>query len=374
MNALELKGLRKSFGKTEIIRGVDLAVKAGERIGVIGPNGAGKSTLFNLISGRLEPTSGEVLLNGKRIDGLKPYEINRLGLSRSFQITNIFPKLSVFENLRCGVLWSLGYKYTFLKFLADLDDANERAEELMTMIKLDKKHDVLAMNLTYAEQRALEIGITIAGGASVVLLDENHRLIIKRGYQLGRHRQGPGAGPLPPARGLRLHQLEAWLRPRRRPHHRLLHRGPRADHRLPRPARRRAPYPLAGPGTHAARPHSMHSDGYYFGTTLAKRVDYFAFPRTGSHFLWTSFTGLFDLVFFANQLPMTVSVEPQVSAFAGTEYISAASRKLTPRTSERSRMAWASASLTCSPKVMVPRQMGVTCRPLWPRVTWFMDG
>ena len=150
MNALELKGLRKSFGKTEIIRGVDLAVKAGERIGVIGPNGAGKSTLFNLISGRLEPTSGEVLLNGKRIDGLKPYEINRLGLSRSFQITNIFPKLSVFENLRCGVLWSLGYKYTFLKFLADLDDANERADELMTMIKLDKKHDVLAMNLTYA--------------------------------------------------------------------------------------------------------------------------------------------------------------------------------------------------------------------------------
>lgn len=172
MNALELKGLRKSFGKTEIIRGVDLAVKAGERIGVIGPNGAGKSTLFNLISGRLEPTSGEVLLNGKRIDGLKPFEINRLGLSRSFQITNIFPKLSVYENLRCGVLWSLGYKYTFLKFLADLDDANERAEQLMEMIKLDKKRDVLAMNLTYAEQRALEIGITIAGGANVVLLDE----------------------------------------------------------------------------------------------------------------------------------------------------------------------------------------------------------
>ena len=172
MSALELKGLRKSFGKTEIIRGVDLSVQAGERIGVIGPNGAGKSTLFNLISGRLEPTSGEVLLNGKRIDGLKPFEINRLGLSRSFQITNIFPKLSVFENLRCGVLWSLGYKYTFLKFLADLDDANERAEQLMEMIKLDKKHDVLAMNLTYAEQRALEIGITIAGGANVVLLDE----------------------------------------------------------------------------------------------------------------------------------------------------------------------------------------------------------
>ncbi len=170
--ALELKGLRKSFGKTEIIRGIDLAIPAGERVGIIGPNGAGKSTLFNLISGRFEPSSGEVLLNGERISGKKPFEINRMGLSRSFQITNIFPKLSVFENLRCGVLWSLGYRYSFWQFLADLKDANERTEELMEMVKLDKKHDTLAMNLTYAEQRALEIGITIAGGASVILLDE----------------------------------------------------------------------------------------------------------------------------------------------------------------------------------------------------------
>ena len=170
--ALELKDLRKSFGKSEIIRGINLAVPPGERVGIIGPNGAGKSTLFNLISGRFEPSSGEVLLNGQRIDGKKPFEINRMGLSRSFQITNIFPKLSVFENLRCGVLWSLGYKYTFFKFLADLDDANDRADELMEMIKLDKKRDVLAINLTYAEQRALEIGITIAGGANVILLDE----------------------------------------------------------------------------------------------------------------------------------------------------------------------------------------------------------
>jgi branched-chain amino acid transport system ATP-binding protein len=170
--ALELRDLRKSFGKSEIIRGVNLAVQAGERVAIIGPNGAGKSTLFNLVSGRFEPSSGDVLLNGQRINGMKPFEINRLGLSRSFQITNIFPKLSVFENLRCGVLWSLGYKYTFLKFLVDLDDANERAEELMTMIKLDKKRDVLAMNLTYAEQRALEIGVTIGGGANVILLDE----------------------------------------------------------------------------------------------------------------------------------------------------------------------------------------------------------
>jgi branched-chain amino acid transport system ATP-binding protein len=170
--ALELRDLRKSFGKTDIIRGVDLAVRAGERVAIIGPNGAGKSTLFNLISGRFAPSSGEVILNGTRIDGKKPFEINRLGLSRSFQITNIFPKLSVFENLRCSVLWSLGYRYTLFRFLADLTDANDRAEELMKMIRLDKKHDTLAMNLTYAEQRALEIGITIGGGANVILLDE----------------------------------------------------------------------------------------------------------------------------------------------------------------------------------------------------------
>ena len=170
--ALELKDLRKSFGRTEIIRGINMSIPAGERVGIIGPNGAGKSTLFNLISGRFEPSKGEILLNGQNITGKKPFEINRMGLSRSFQITNIFPKLSVFENLRCGVLWSLGYKYSFWNFLADLKDANDRTDELMEMVKLDRKHDVLAMNLTYAEQRALEIGITIAGGANVILLDE----------------------------------------------------------------------------------------------------------------------------------------------------------------------------------------------------------
>lgn len=170
--ALELIDLRKSFGKTEIIRGSSLMVMPGERIAIIGPNGAGKSTLFNLISGRFHATSGEIRLNGQRIDQLKPYEINRLGLARSFQVSNLFVRLSVFENIRCAVLWSLGYRYTFWKFLADMKDANERTDEILRMIKLDLKRDVLATNLTYAEQRALEIGITIAGGADVILLDE----------------------------------------------------------------------------------------------------------------------------------------------------------------------------------------------------------
>jgi branched-chain amino acid transport system ATP-binding protein len=170
--ALELRDVRKSFGKTEIIRGANLLVAAGERVAVIGPNGAGKSTLFNLISGRFGATSGEILLKGQSINGLAPYRINRLGLARSFQVSNLFTRLSVFENLRCAVLWNLGYRYAFWRFLADARDANERAEQLLAMIKLERRRDVLAMNLTYAEQRALEIGITIAGGADVILLDE----------------------------------------------------------------------------------------------------------------------------------------------------------------------------------------------------------
>jgi branched-chain amino acid transport system ATP-binding protein len=170
--AVELKDVRKSFGKTDIIRGASLVVQQGERVAIIGPNGAGKSTLFNLISGRLHPTSGDISVNGTRVNGKTPFEINRLGLARSFQVSNLFTRLSVFENIRCAVLWSLGYRYSFWKFLADLTDANDRTEEILAMIKLDRRRDVIAMNLTYAEQRALEIGITIAGGAGVILLDE----------------------------------------------------------------------------------------------------------------------------------------------------------------------------------------------------------
>ncbi|WP_245213434.1 ABC transporter ATP-binding protein [Rhizobacter sp. AJA081-3] len=170
--AVELKDVRKSFGKTEIIRGASLSVKQGERVAIIGPNGAGKSTLFNLISGRFHASTGDILVNGKSILGRKPFEINRMGLARSFQVSNLFTRLSVFENIRCAVLWSRGYRYSFWRFLADAKDANDRADEVLKMIKLDKRRDVLAMNLTYAEQRALEIGITIAGGADVILLDE----------------------------------------------------------------------------------------------------------------------------------------------------------------------------------------------------------
>ncbi|MDO8653528.1 MAG: ABC transporter ATP-binding protein [Undibacterium sp.] len=170
--SLELKEVRKSFGKSEIIRGANLQVPRGERFAIIGPNGAGKSTLFNLISGRFPISSGDILLNGESISALRPFEINRRGLSRSFQITNIFHRLSVYENLRCAVLWSLGYKYSFWHRLNGLKDAHERAEAVLEQIGLKRRRDITAGLLTYAEQRALEIGITIAGGADVILLDE----------------------------------------------------------------------------------------------------------------------------------------------------------------------------------------------------------
>ena len=172
VHAVELRDVRKSFGKSEIICGATLAVPAGERCAIIGPNGAGKSTLFNLISGRFPATAGEILINGKNIQGLRPFEINRMGLSRSFQITNIFHRLNVFENLRCAVLWSLGYRYSFWHRLNGLRDARERAEQVLEQIGLQRRRDTAAGLLTYAEQRALEIGITIAGGADVILLDE----------------------------------------------------------------------------------------------------------------------------------------------------------------------------------------------------------
>ncbi|WP_290873875.1 ABC transporter ATP-binding protein [Aquabacterium sp.] len=170
--ALELRQVRKSFGKTEIIRGAELAVKAGERVALIGPNGAGKSTLFNLISGRMAPSSGEILLHGRPIQGQAPHEVNRQGLARSFQVSNLFPRLSVFENIRCAVLWSMGERYAFWRFLSNLTEVNARAEQVLDMIRLRRKRDVNVANLTYAEQRALEVGVTIAGGGNVILLDE----------------------------------------------------------------------------------------------------------------------------------------------------------------------------------------------------------
>ena len=170
--AIELRDVQKSFGNVKIIHDLNLTVAKGERHAIIGPNGAGKSTTFNLISGYIAPTSGSVFLEGEIISGLRPYQINRRGLSRSFQVTNVFANMSVWENIRCAVLWATGHRYAFWKNIDNLPEVRERTAQILRDINLMPRRDVLAGLLTYAEQRALEIGITVAGGAHVILLDE----------------------------------------------------------------------------------------------------------------------------------------------------------------------------------------------------------
>ena len=169
---LELRNLKKSFGETEIIRGVNLIVKRGQRHALIGPNGAGKSTLFNLISGHYAPSSGEILLNGHSIAGLSPHVVNRRGLSRSFQITNVFPRMSVAENLRISVMGRHGHRLTLFRSVRSLKAVNDEVDEFIEKLRLGKRRNDLASDLAYSEQRILEMGMSLAADPSVLLLDE----------------------------------------------------------------------------------------------------------------------------------------------------------------------------------------------------------
>ena len=169
---IAIHGLRKSFGPTEIIRGLDLDVIPGERHVIIGPNGAGKSTLFHLISGLLQPTSGSIKLNGEEISGLPPHRINRKGLCRSFQITSIFPRMSVFENLRISAMARQGDRFGLFRLVQRARAVNESAEELLELCRLQPARDSLAGDLTYSEQRALEIAMALGPAGDLILLDE----------------------------------------------------------------------------------------------------------------------------------------------------------------------------------------------------------
>jgi branched-chain amino acid transport system ATP-binding protein len=169
---LSLRGLRKSFGATEIIRGVDLELRPGERRALIGPNGAGKSTLFHLVSGNLAPTSGEVIFDGQRITGWAPQRINRLGLARSFQITNIFPKLTVFENIRLALMRHHERQYTFWRVIDRLAGLRAATETLLEKVRLQAQAQTLAGEMSYSEQRSLELAMTLASDPKAILLDE----------------------------------------------------------------------------------------------------------------------------------------------------------------------------------------------------------
>lgn len=169
---LQLRGLCKSFGDTEIIRGVDLDVESGERRALIGPNGAGKSTLFHLISGNLGASAGTVAFQGRDITGWTPQRVNRLGLARSFQITNIFPKLTVFENVRLAVMRQHPQPTAFWRLVDRVAAVREATERLLEQVRLHTRAETLAGGLSYSEQRSLEIAMTVASDPQLILLDE----------------------------------------------------------------------------------------------------------------------------------------------------------------------------------------------------------
>jgi branched-chain amino acid transport system ATP-binding protein len=169
---LSVRDLRKSFGQNEIIRGVNLDLLADERHAFIGPNGAGKSTVFNLISGNITPTAGAILFDGRRIEGKPPQEINRMGLARSFQITNIFPRLSVFENVRFAVMRADGCQYNFWSFIDRNALIRKHTERLLEQVRLEHRSSAIASEMTYSEQRSLEIALALASDPKVILLDE----------------------------------------------------------------------------------------------------------------------------------------------------------------------------------------------------------
>jgi branched-chain amino acid transport system ATP-binding protein len=168
---LESRGLTKVFGGLAAVNGVDFQVRRGELRSVIGPNGAGKTTFFNLLTGVLPPSGGRVLFKGRDITRLPAHAVSRLGIARSYQVTNIFGDLSVFENLRIAAQ----SRVTHYRFWGDADrlsEVNARAEEVLRLLGLGGKRHVLGGELSHGEQRYLEIGIALATDPDFLLLDE----------------------------------------------------------------------------------------------------------------------------------------------------------------------------------------------------------
>jgi len=168
---LQAKELSKNFGALKAVNQVNLEIGKGIH-SIIGPNGAGKTTLFNLLTGFLKPSTGKIFLLGKEITGLPPYEISRLGIARSFQITSIFPELSVFENVRISAQSRSKSSANFLNSFKGLQDANQNAERILKDLGLLEFRDAKAKNLSYGLQRSLDIAISLAIRPKLILLDE----------------------------------------------------------------------------------------------------------------------------------------------------------------------------------------------------------
>ncbi len=172
MSLLELRRVSRSFGALRALSEVNLVVEQGELRAVIGPNGAGKTTLFNLISGFFPPTTGRILFDGSEITGLRPARLVERGIIRTFQITEIFPDLTVYENLRLAVEAAMGL--TFRPFLgaSGRSQVAHRTEELLEAVHLADKADRVASELAHGDQRIVEMGITLSREPRLLLLDE----------------------------------------------------------------------------------------------------------------------------------------------------------------------------------------------------------
>ena len=168
---LRTEGLSKNFGALRAVNQVNLKIGSGVH-SIIGPNGAGKTTLFNLLTGFLKPDGGKVFYLGKDITALHPYEISQLGMARSFQITSIFPELSVFENVRLAVQSRLKTAFNFLISFKSLNEVEEKTEKVLKDVGLYGEAEVTAKNLSYGLQRCLDIGISLATEPKLILLDE----------------------------------------------------------------------------------------------------------------------------------------------------------------------------------------------------------
>ncbi len=170
--ALVLEGVVLRHGETTVLDGVNLTVRRGERLALIGPNGAGKSSLFKVIAGEQAPCRGTVTLNGQRIDGLPMHAVARLGLARSFQVSQLFGAMSVCDNLNCAALSAMGERRTWWRALGGLDALRERVDATLARLGLSAQANTPARALSYADQRALELGMAVVGDAPLVLLDE----------------------------------------------------------------------------------------------------------------------------------------------------------------------------------------------------------
>jgi len=169
---LQIDNLAKSFGQLHAVDGVDLKVEQGEIRCIIGPNGAGKTTLFNLITGRLKPDTGKVFFKDEDITGLPPHKIVRKSIGRSFQVSNIYPNLTVFQNIRVAILSNKLKSWIFYRPVGKFFDENDETANILQNMNLYEEKDMLSEALSHGDRKKLELGMVIAMKPHLLLLDE----------------------------------------------------------------------------------------------------------------------------------------------------------------------------------------------------------